>query len=129
MMVVDDEKDILRLIQSYLGKRQIDNVGFSDPVDALAHFQQNLAKYDLVLSDIRMPRMSGHEFAERINELNPNVKLILMSAFMLDSDRLRKLKEDQKVDFISKPFTLSKLGNLLDKHLGIDGNGFSVICF
>jgi DNA-binding NtrC family response regulator len=126
-MVVDDEKDILRLIESYLDKRRIQHVGFSDPVDALTHFQQNSTKYDVVLSDIRMPHMSGLELAEHITALNPKVKILMMSAFVIDSNQMRRLRTEQKVaDFVAKPFTFNMLGEVLDRHLGRDRNGISL---
>ena len=129
-MVVDDEKDILRLIESYLDKRRIQHVGFSDPLDALTHFQQNSTKYDVVLSDIRMPHMSGLELAEHITALNPKVKILMMSAFVIDSNQMRRLQADQKVvEFVAKPFTFGKLGEVLDRHLGRDGNGISLVFF
>lgn len=130
VMVVDDEKDILRLIESYLDKRRIEHVGFSDPADALAHFQQNSTKYDIVLSDIRMPHMSGLELAEHIKALNPKVKILMMSAFVIDSDQMRRIRTEQKVaDFVAKPFTLHLLGDLLDKHLDRGRNGMSLVFF
>lgn len=129
-MVVDDEGDILRLIVSYLGKRGMQHASFSDPVAALGHFQQNSAKYDLVLSDIRMPHMSGLEFVDHVRALNPRVKILLMSAFAVDKDQMHRLQAESKIaEFVQKPFTFSKLGEVLDRHLGSGKNGLSLLFF
>ncbi|MGI8832886.1 MAG: response regulator, partial [Nitrososphaeraceae archaeon] len=44
---------------------------------ALEHFKDNYNKFDLVLSDIRMPQMNGYELANRIKVLQPNATVIL----------------------------------------------------
>jgi two-component system response regulator ChvI len=130
VLVVDDEGDILRLIVSYLEKRGIQHAGFSDPVAALGHLQQNRTKYDLVLSDVRMPHMSGLEFIDHVRALNPRVKILLMSAFTVDKDQMHRLHAESKIaEFVQKPFTFSKLGEALDRHLGSGKNGLSLLFF
>jgi CheY-like chemotaxis protein len=130
VMVVDDENDILMLISSYLKKRGIEHTTFSDPVDALGHFQQNAAKYDIVLSDIRMPRMSGLELVEHIRALDPKVKILMMSAFIIDRNQMNKLQTEQKVaEFVAKPFTITKLEAALNRHLDSGLNGMSLLFF
>jgi two-component system cell cycle sensor histidine kinase/response regulator CckA len=130
IMVVDDEKDILRLIGLYLEKRGIRHIEFSDAAEALAHFKQNDKKYDLVLSDIRMPQMSGLELAGHIRSINPDVKILLMSAFVIDSDQMRRLQKEQEIaEFISKPFSFATFGAVLDRHLGQGKNGMSLLFF
>jgi CheY-like chemotaxis protein len=58
---------------------QIDS--FSDPVKALAHFEKHAVEYSRVLSDIRMPRMSGMEFLNFVKRLRPDIPIMAMTAY------------------------------------------------
>jgi len=57
--VVHDEHDILLIIDRAGQKHRFQIDSFNDPVKALAHFEKHAGEYSLVLSDLRMPGMSG----------------------------------------------------------------------
>jgi DNA-binding NtrC family response regulator len=82
--IVDDESDLAYLFRDALS--QIPNTrvfAFSDPLLALEHIQTNSEKYQCVISDYRMPSMTGIELLTKIQEVNPTIKRILISAFDL----------------------------------------------
>lgn len=65
IMLVDDEQDILDTTATVLRHYGIFEVDtFADPLKALDHFQNHSKDYSIVISDIRMPGMSGIEFLE-----------------------------------------------------------------
>ena len=106
--VVDDETDLSYLFKDALS--QIDGVmvfNFSDPSLAFEHFQSNHQNYRVVITDYRMPEMTGIELLEKMKAINPAVIRILMSAFEVN-DQL--FQECDCVDkFLQKPISMIKL--------------------
>ena len=118
ILVVDDEKDILLIIKRTLEKWAYVVDTFYRPEEALGHFQKNIQAYDLILCDIRMPGMSGFEFVTLVRQLNMNVKLILMTAFEVDSTTLREALPTVKIDdLLKKPFVITEICKIVDRHL------------
>ena len=71
---------------------------------------------DLVLMDIKMPIMNGHEATEKIKKKFPNLPIIAQTAYSTDSDKQLALKHGCD-DFISKPIDKDKLIGMINKHL------------
>jgi DNA-binding response OmpR family regulator len=116
-MVVDDEWDILKLAQSALKKYGHEVDVFSEPADALGYFRQHSSDYSLLLVDIRMPGMSGLEFAKHAKHAAPDVKLLLMTAFDINAHEINGDLELVKVDdLLKKPFMLSRICEVIEKH-------------
>ena len=83
ILVVDDDKDILKLVQKYFEKKGARVSVYSKPLLALQDFMENSNgnnHYDLVLSDIKMPEMNGIELASNIRKMNKEIPIILMTA-------------------------------------------------
>src|SRR5690242_7181173 len=81
---------------------------FTDELAALKHFSQNSKAHRIVISDIRMPDMTGNEFLKQIRKSNPKVRLILIGD---------EGSPDSNADtFIKKPFSLEKLRNIVQEY-------------
>lgn len=118
IMVIDDEQDILKLVQTALKKYGYGTDIFSEPVKALEYFSQHYGDYDLLLVDIRMPGMSGIEFARHARQVAPEVKLLLMTAFEISAQEIQKdLQFINADDLLKKPFMLSGICKVIEKHL------------
>ncbi len=119
IMVVDDEKDILRVIKRDLESGRNNNNyetyflvdAFSSSelaLDAIEHHPANY--YDLVLTDIRMPKMNGFELYRRIKEKNPSMKIAFITAFEINKEEFSKVLPSIDVkDFIIKPISMASL--------------------
>ena len=118
ILVLDDEFDIVNPIKQSMGKIGLHVYAFTDPFLALEHFRINCKNYNLVISDIRMPGMSGFEFVQKIKEINPAIKVLLMSAFEINSGELSAGLGEAKIEgFIQKPISLHELNNLIQEHI------------
>lgn len=81
IILLDDEPDIVSVIGKVLQLSGYEVNGFTDPRKALEFFAENLDKCSLVITDLRMPHMNGIDFAAEVRKINPDVKLLLMTAF------------------------------------------------
>lgn len=111
--IVDDEIDITELFQDALCSNidGISVVSFNDTTLALEHYAQNIQNYALIISDMRMPLMTGLELLKKVKELNPNVRTMLVSAFdMQDNPDFQKYLKDGIIDsFLEKPISINRL--------------------
>lgn len=120
-MVVDDEKDILRILKRDLESSNFENrfnvEVFSTSESALNAFASHPDDYyDLVLTDIRMSKMTGFELYRRLKERSPSIKIVFLTAFEIDRKEFDKMAD---AHFINKPVSISnlvpKLNSILDK--------------
>ena len=111
-MVVDDERDILSIVKRGLeSKNRFQVETFIDAESALESLKENSGEYyDLVLTDIRMPKINGFELYRRIKESNPHMKIVFITAFEINKDEFSKvIPSVDVIDFISKPVSMSTL--------------------
>ena len=116
ILLVDDDKDTLRLVQKYFEKKGAHVSAYSNPLLALQDFMGNTnhsdSHYDLVISDKRMPQMNGIELASIIRKMDQNIPIILMTASSI-ADIDKSILEILNIkDIFTKPI---KLKDLLEK--------------
>ena len=119
LLVVDDDSDIVQVLKLGLLQNRFLVDAFTNPEEALQNFQSNSESYHLMLSDIRMPSLSGMQLARKVKEINPNVKTVLMTAFERKVNEFSKVFPSTQVDgFVQKPVGIKEL---TDKILSIIG--------
>ncbi|HYY67080.1 MAG TPA: response regulator, partial [Nitrososphaeraceae archaeon] len=120
LLVVDDDSDIARVLKQGLLKNRFLVSAFTNPEEALKNFQSNSEDYYcLVLSDIRMPGMSGIRLARKVKEINPNVKVVLMTSFEINDNEFSKVFPSSQVDgFVQKPIDIKDLTNKILDTIG-----------
>jgi DNA-binding NtrC family response regulator len=119
LLVVDDDSEIAYVLKQGLLKNRFLVSVFTSPEEALQNFQSNSEDYCLMLSDIRMPEMSGIKLARKVKEINPKVKVVLMTTFEIRDNEFSKVFPSTQVDgFVQKPIGIK---DLTDKILDIIG--------
>ena len=106
IVVVDDEPAQRDLIGGFLAKQGHEVFPAASGAEALAHVKDR--QVDLVLSDCRMPGMSGPELLLGIKAVNPEVPLILMTAYGTVETAVQAMK-DGAADYLTKPLDLEEL--------------------
>ena len=116
ILIIDDEKAIRKTlgeILSYEGYK-IDEAG--DGEEGLKRFREK--NYDVVLCDIKMPKIDGIEFLDKANEINPDVPIIMISGHGTIETAVEAVKKGA-YDYVSKPPDLNRLlitiRNAMDK--------------
>jgi DNA-binding NtrC family response regulator len=112
LLVVDDDPDIVQVLKLGLEQNRFLVNAFTDPEEALQSFKSNAESYCLVISDMRMPALSGIQLAKKVKEVNPNVKVVLMTAFEIRDNEFSKVFPSTSVDgFVQKPIGIRDLTN------------------
>jgi DNA-binding NtrC family response regulator len=120
LLIVDDDSDIVQVLKMGLVRNGFSVEAFTNPQEALQSFKSNAESYCLVLSDIRMPSLSGIQLSRKLKEVNPNVKVVLMTAFEIRDDEFSKVFPSTQVDgFVQKPIGIK---DLTDKILSLIGD-------
>lgn len=119
ILVADDEADLEMLIKQKFRQKIRDQVyEFVFAIngnDALEKMQQH-PDIDMLLSDINMPEMDGLTLLSRLNEQNPLVKSVIVSAYG-DMDNIRIAMNRGAFDFITKPINFDDLTITMEKTL------------
>jgi DNA-binding NtrC family response regulator len=119
-MVVDDEPDILAIIVGAMQKYQFPIEDFTNPVKALAHFEHYAGDYALVLSDIRIPGMSGLEFLNFVKRVRPDIPIMAMTAYSASGEDIAKaVPWIKKEEIMHKPFKALEICAAVKKTLKI----------
>lgn len=84
---VDDEPTVTTALRRLLEKLGYSIVSFNSPHAAADHFRGTPAAFDLVLTDMMMPGMNGHELAEIVRAHRPELPIVLLSAYADGHDR------------------------------------------
>lgn len=119
ILVVDDEKDLEVLIKQKL-RKQIREGKYqfffaNDGIEALMVLN-NDPSIQTILSDINMPRLDGLGLLLKVNEINPLIKTVILSAYG-DMDNIRTAMNRGAFDFLTKPVNFEDLEITIDKTL------------
>lgn len=114
--IVDDEKRMVQILKMILRKEGYVVSGFTDP-EAFAQTLETQS-YDLILTDLRMPKIGGVELLERIKGAQPDTPVILITAHGSIQTAIEAIKIGA-FDYVEKPFDNDALKILIQKALKI----------
>ena len=111
ILLVDDEKDILDLFTEYLLSNGFNTISFQNPLDALEYYYHNINNCYLIISDYKMPQMSGIDFIKKIREKDTDykIKTIIISAYLKDNIPYDKSYITTVDKILEKPVYLDRL--------------------
>ena len=116
ILIIDDERAIRKTLNEILGFEGYKIEEAADGEEGLKKFQS--ATYDLVLCDIKMPKLDGIEFLSKASAINPDIPIIMISGHGNIETAVEAVKKGA-FDFISKPPDLNRLlitiRNAIDK--------------
>jgi len=107
ILVVDDEELVRMVTKAVLVYRGYQVVEAVDGEDAVAKYEADNGVIDLIMMDLHMPKMNGHDALVRIREINPRAKAVLLSGGLQEADE--RLSSMEGVVFLQKPFENQEL--------------------
>jgi len=113
ILLVDDEKDILDLFTEYLSSNGFNTISFQNPLDAFEYFYKNQCNCSLVITDYKMPQMSGIDLIKKIKDTNCQIRTIVISAFIKDNLPYDKSYITTVDRILEKPVYLDRLKKVI----------------
>jgi len=116
ILFVDDEKSIITL-----GEKTLERLGYeveatSNPQMAIEKIHTNPQKYNLIITDMTMPQMTGVQLAEKVKEIRPDIPIIICTGYSSLINE-KKAKELNINGFLMKPVSWSKLEKMINEIL------------
>ena len=106
VLIVDDEENVSRLLLKVLSKEGYEAITAGNGIEALNMIESR--QVDIVVTDIKMPGMGGIELLRKIKEIDPYIKVIIITAFATLETAIEALKIGA-CDYIIKPFDINEV--------------------
>jgi len=110
IMIIEDDEEMRSLLKDFFEEEGFETDSVSNGVDALRMLSKD--HFDLVITDIRMPGLTGLDILPRIRRLKPETPIIVMTAYGSDDVRRRSLERGATI-YLEKPIHLSKLRTVI----------------
>jgi CheY-like chemotaxis protein len=106
--VVDDEEIITDMFQTILGGLGYQVTVFNSSLEALAFIAQESTPFDLLITDMTMPHLTGLELMQKVRTIRPNLPVILCTGFseLINKEQARALGVQV---YLMKPFSVREL--------------------
>jgi PAS domain S-box-containing protein len=118
VLLVDDEADIVSAVQTFLGQAGYKVVPFTDSRKALAAFQTSPENFDLVITDLTMPHLTGLDLARELLQLRPHLPIIICTGYG-DPVTIEKIKPMGIREIIFKPIIPRNLAEAIHRVLNL----------
>ena len=116
ILFIDDDPSLVEIGREILGKLGYDVVAKTSSIEALELFREQPDKFDLVITDMTMPNMTGDRLAAELMKIRPDIPTILCSGF---SEKMSNEKADALgiKNFLMKPIVMKDLAKTIRKVL------------
>jgi DNA-binding response OmpR family regulator len=121
VLIVDDEPDVILTLKIVLEENGFKVDSFTDPLLALQNFKEQDGMYDIIILDIKMPKMNGFELYRQIKKIDDKVKVCFLTASEMYYGAYEHIFNTLDVKcFIQKPIENKELIDRLNKIMIID---------
>ncbi len=115
ILIIDDEKNYLLILETLLLDAKYNVTAINDPETALTFLEES--EVDVVITDMKMPRLTGRDVLERVKKSWPHIPVLIMTAFGSIESAVEVMKYGA-FDYITKPFANDEL--LLSLHNAVE---------
>ena len=112
IMVIDDEPSVLESFKMILKIKDYEVATFPDGTSALAQLQKD--KIDIAFVDYKLPGIDGLEVLKRIKETDPNVEVIIVTAYATESNHANAITLGA-LEYLRKPFLMEEIYELVER--------------
>ena len=116
ILVIDDDEDILELIERHLSNKGYEVVTAYDGEQALPLLEK--VKFDLVITDLKMPKIDGMEVLRRVKEKDPHIEVVILTGHGTMDNVIEALRNGGAFDYLQKPlYNIKQLSFITRKAL------------
>jgi two-component system response regulator HydG len=126
LLVIDDDARMLRALEKVLREEGIDVIAAFEAAEAVEILTRRQKKIDLVITDLRMPFVSGMTLLYAVHEIFPKLPVIVLTAFGNPEVRAECMRQGA-VAFIEKPVKSQELIETVSKALDAERTGAQII--
>lgn len=112
ILVIEDEKSMREVLKILLEEELYDVATASDGEEGIAQIEKDI--FDLVITDIRMPKADGFSVLKKIKEVSPSTIVIMITAFGTTESTIEAMKQGA-YDYINKPFKIDEIRLVVNK--------------
>ncbi len=116
ILLVEDEPALMKMTKMLLERLNYHVLAASLPGEALKIAQAHKSRIKLMLTDVVMPEIDGHELAIQVKEISPTIEILFMSGYSATLINNQQLPE-ASYNFIQKPFSMEKMAQSLHQIL------------
>lgn len=117
ILFVDDEEQICAYVGTVLKKHGYQVAVFADAEEAFREFEKQIDRFDLLITDMSMPHMTGTELAQRVRAARPGMPVIFCTGHSFLGDREKAMAMEAS-DFLNKPVASRELLEVIHKAIG-----------
>jgi DNA-binding NtrC family response regulator len=112
LLIVEDNEEVLRSLKKYFEKKQYQVVTASNGLDGLKAFESERDGFDLIITDLVMPNISGVAIISMVKKKSPDIPVIAITGW---GEHPESLATEAKADLVlEKPIELDKLNSFID---------------
>lgn len=112
LLIIEDNEEVLRSLQKYFTKKNYDVITASNGLDGLKAFESDSNGFDLIITDLVMPNISGVAIISMVKKKAPQTPVIAITGW---GEHPESLATEAKADLVlEKPIELEKLNGFID---------------